>query len=134
MRYLRIIAWRFHLRREQFQLLLFALLVEDFNRFQPPGLRGTVQLPEIAQRFLPRTIRCAYRFHQRPVSMILTGLPSLVRTQKHSCPMLSWHGAPFKRVGLHYIDFSESFAAGKALTIGKHRKIIQNGPNVTNFA
>jgi len=38
------------LGREQLQLLRLALLVEDFNRFQPARLCATVQLAEIAQR------------------------------------------------------------------------------------
>ena len=88
-RHLRIIRRRFHLRREQLQLLRFTLLVENFNRLQPARLRGTVQLAEVAQCFLTRTIGRAHRFHQRPIGVVLTVLASPVRAQKHSQPILS---------------------------------------------
>jgi hypothetical protein len=39
----------------------------------------------------------------------------------------------FKRVGLHYIDFSESSIAGKALASSGGLKIAQIIPAATNF-
>jgi hypothetical protein len=41
-RHLWIIWRRFHVRWKKPQLLRLTLLVEDFNRFQPARLRGTV--------------------------------------------------------------------------------------------
>src|SRR6266571_1633631 len=40
--------------------------------------------------------------------MPLAILASLMRPQKHSCPILSWSASAFKRVGLHYIGFCQS--------------------------
>ena len=73
-RYLRIVGRRRHMRREQFQLLRFALFVEDLDRLQPARLRRTVQLAQVAERSLTRTIGRAHRFHQRPVCVILAVL------------------------------------------------------------
>src|ERR1022692_1478279 len=83
LRYLRIVIGRHHMRRKQFQLTRFPLLVEHLNRLQPARLCRTVQLPQIADRPLTRTIRRAYRFHQRPVDMSLAILTAAMRTQKH---------------------------------------------------
>jgi hypothetical protein len=82
--YLRIIWWRRHMRREQLQLLCFALFIENLNGCQPARLRGTVQLAQIAEGFPTRTIRCAHRLDQRPTGVILTVLIATVRPQKHS--------------------------------------------------
>ena len=100
---LRIIRRRRHMRREQLQRLRIALFVEDFNRCQPAGLRRTVPLAQVTERFLPRAIRRAHRFDQRPIGVILTVLAAVVRPQKHSELIVSWPEAAFKRVGLHYI-------------------------------
>jgi hypothetical protein len=89
MRYLRIIGWPCYLRREQLQLLLLTLFVEDFNRLQPAGLRRTVQFAQITECPLTRTIRRTYGFYQRPVTVLLAVFRSPVRAQKHSCPILS---------------------------------------------
>ena len=56
-RHLRIIGRRLDMRRKQFQLLGFALLVEHLDRLQPTRLRRTVQLTQITQRPLTRTVR-----------------------------------------------------------------------------
>ena len=53
---LRIVGRRLHMRREQLQLLRFALFIEDLDGFQPARLRRTVQLAQITERLLPRTI------------------------------------------------------------------------------
>jgi hypothetical protein len=65
--------------------------------------------------------------------MVLAILLSAMGTQKHSRPILSRDGNPFKRVGLHYIDFSESVFAGEALSLSRRRKIVQIDGAVTNF-
>src|SRR6266496_681932 len=96
-----------NLGRKQFQLLSFALLVEHLHAFQPPCLRGSVQLPQVAQRPLARTARRSHRLYQRQVCVILTVLAALMRTQKYLSASLSSAGVSFKRVGLHYIAFSE---------------------------
>ena len=72
------------MRGEQFQLLRFALFIEDLNGCQPARLRGTVQLAQVAESFLTRAIRRAHRFHQRPIGVILAVLVATVRPQKHS--------------------------------------------------
>jgi hypothetical protein len=46
---------------------------------------------------------------------------------------LSWDRYPFKRVGLHYIDFSESVVAGYAGCLVPEPKIAQIDGTVTNF-
>src|SRR2546423_13227910 len=105
-RHLRIILRYLQVRRKQFQLLNFPLLVEYLNAFHPPRLSRTVQLAQIAQRSLAGTAGGPYRLHQRPVGVPLTVLASLMRPQKH--PWLSLPSARGcrKRVGLHYIAFS----------------------------
>jgi len=88
-RYLRIVRRRRHMRGEQLQLLCFALFIEDLNGRQPARLRGTVQLAQVAECLLARTIRCAHRFHQRPIHVILAVLAAMVRPQKHSVLIVS---------------------------------------------
>ena len=72
------------MRGKELQLLRFALFIEDLNRRQPARLRRTVQLAQVAERFLTRTIRRAHRFDQRPIGVILAVLVATVRPQKHS--------------------------------------------------
>jgi hypothetical protein len=95
-------------------LLRLALLVEDFHRLPPACLCGTVQCAELTKGSLPRTIRRAYGFHERPVDVILAVLRPLRRTQKHAGSIFSGDAAPFQGVGLHSIGFSESVVAGKS--------------------
>ncbi|HEY6345094.1 MAG TPA: hypothetical protein VIY49_26655, partial [Bryobacteraceae bacterium] len=49
-----------------------------------------------------------HRLDQRPVAVLLAVLAPPVRSQKHSCMILSWNPWAFKRVGLHYIAGPES--------------------------
>ena len=121
------------MRGKKLKLLRLTLVVEYFDRFQPARLRGTVQFPEITQSPLLRTIRSPHGLHQRPVSMVLTILLPTVGTQKHSRPILSRERNPFKRVGLHYIDFSEFEIAGKQLASPRNRTTAQIDGVVTNF-
>ena len=93
------------MRWEQFQLLCLALLIKHLNGSQPAYLIRTIQLAEMAQRPLPRTIGCADRLHQRPVGMLLAVLAAVVRPQKHSGSIVSWEAGGHKRVSLHYITF-----------------------------
>jgi hypothetical protein len=95
------------MRRKQFQLLGFALLIEYLYAFQPPCLRRTIQLPQVAQRPLARTVDRSHRLYQRPVGVILTVLAASMGPQKHLPASLSSAVLGFKRVGLHYIAFSE---------------------------
>jgi len=60
----RIVIGRHLMQRKQFQLTRFLSLVEHLNRLQPARLCRTVQLAQIADRPLTRTIRRAYRFPQ----------------------------------------------------------------------
>ena len=83
-RYLRIVRRRLHMRGEEFQLLGFTLFIEDLNRGQPARLRGAVQLAQVAQSFLARTIGRAHSFDQRPIGVLLAVLATMVRPQKHS--------------------------------------------------
>src|SRR5947209_12657654 len=91
------------MRGEQFQLLGFALFIEDLNGCKPACLRGVVQLAEVAQSLLTRTIGRAHGFDQRPIGVFLAVLLATVRPQKHSELILSWYRFAFKTVGLHYI-------------------------------
>ncbi len=51
-RYLRIVIARRHMRREQFQLLRVALIVEDLNALRPACLRRAVQFAQITDAVL----------------------------------------------------------------------------------
>ena len=72
------------MRGEEFQLLGFALFIEDLDGGQPARLRGAVQLAQVAQGFLTRPIRRAHGFDQRPIGVVLAVLLATVRPQKHS--------------------------------------------------
>jgi hypothetical protein len=77
------------MRGEELQLLGFTLFIEDLNRGQPTRLRGVVQLAQVAQSFLTRTIGRAHGFHQRPIRVPLAVLATMVRPQKHSDMIVS---------------------------------------------
>jgi hypothetical protein len=83
------------------------MLVENFHRFQPAGVRRIVQL---AQRSLPRAIGSAHGFHQRPVAVLFAVLASAMRPQKHFCLMVSWTGGGVQegRSALHRISAKQS--------------------------
>jgi hypothetical protein len=85
-RHLRIVRWRLYMRGKELELLRFALLVENLDGGQPARLRGTVQLTQIAESLLTRTIGGTHRFDQRPVRVILA---AMVRPQKHSDTIVS---------------------------------------------
>src|SRR6266851_4970337 len=119
--------------RKQFQLLSFALLVEYLHAFQPPCLRGSVQLPQVAQRPLARTARPSHRLYQRPVGVILTVLAALMRPQKHLPRSLSSAGFGCKRVGLHYIAFSKPAIAKTRLVSIPTSKPAEFSTFATNF-
>ncbi len=87
--HLRIVRWHLRMRREQFQLTRFAVLIEDLHCLQPARMIRTVQLTQMADRSLSWTIRCAYRFHQRPIGVLLAVFAAMVRTQKHSGSIVS---------------------------------------------
>ena len=78
--------------RKQFQLLGFALLVKDLDAFQPPRLRRSVQLPQVAERSLARSVNGSHCLDQGPVGVILTVLAALMRTQKDLPASLSSAG------------------------------------------
>ncbi len=105
---LRIAGRRLHIGGEQLELLRLTLLIEDLDRFQPACLCRTVQLTEIAEPSLSRSVRRAHRFHQRPVDVILAVLAAPMLPQKHSQLIVSWTADAYKRVGLHYIADHES--------------------------
>jgi hypothetical protein len=119
--------------RKQFQLLGFALLVKDLDAFQPPGLRRSVKLPQVAERFLARSVNGSHRLDQGPVGVILTLLVALMRPQRHLAASLSSDVVGFKRVGLHYIAFSEPAIAKTRLVSLVSSKIAESGSAVTNF-
>ena len=100
---MRIVPGRLDMRGEKFELPGFALVIEDLDRGQPAGLRGVVQLAQVTESFLTRTIRRAHGFDQRPIGVILAVLLATVRPQKHSELIVSCCQFAFKTVGLHYI-------------------------------
>jgi hypothetical protein len=65
--------------------------------------------------------------------MILTILVALMRPQKHLAASLSSQVVGFKRVGLHYIAFSEPAIAKTRLVSLVSSKIAESGSVVTNF-
>jgi hypothetical protein len=65
--------------------------------------------------------------------VILTVLAALMRSQKHLTASLSSAGVGFKRVGLHYIAFSELTIAKTRLASLPTSKIAQFGSSATNF-
>ncbi|MBZ5624332.1 MAG: hypothetical protein LAQ69_37385 [Acidobacteriia bacterium] len=131
--HLRIVGWGLDLRRKQFQLLGFALLVEYLDRLQPTALSRTVQLAQITQRPLTRTGGGPHGI-QRPVGVILTILTALMQAQKHPGPILSSVAGDFKRVGLHYIGLWKIRNANTSLTRLPRSKIAAFDNSVTNLA
>jgi hypothetical protein len=119
--------------RKQFQFLGFALLVKDLDALQPPGLRRSVQLLQVAERSLARSVNGSHRLDQGPVGVILTVLVALMRPQKHLAASLSPDVVGFNRVGLHYIAFSEPAIAKSRLVSLVSSKIAESGIAVTNF-
>ena len=85
----RIVRRRRQMRREELPLLRFALVVKDLDGSHPARLRRDVQLAEIAEGFLARTIGSAHRLDQRPVGMPLAVLAAMVWPQKHSEQIVS---------------------------------------------
>jgi hypothetical protein len=67
------------------------------------------------------------------VGVILTVLAALMLSQKHLPVSLSSAAIGFKRVGLHYIAFSEPAIANTRLVSLPTQKIIGFGPFATNF-
>ena len=121
-RHIGIAVRRHNMRRKQFQLLSIALLVEDLNRLLPARLRLTVQLAQIAECSLARTIRRAHCFHQRPVRMRLPVLAAAVRTKIHAARIVPRRQVDFKRVSLHYIAFSEATVEPTAVATRRRAK------------
>jgi hypothetical protein len=72
------------MRGKELELLSFTLFIEDLDGGQPARLHRTVQLTQVAERLLPRAIRGAHGFDQRPIGVILAVLVATVRPQKHS--------------------------------------------------
>src|SRR5712691_2741069 len=119
--------------RKQFQLLSFALLVEHLHAFQPPCLRGSVQLPQVAQRPLARSVNRSHRLYQRPVDVILTVFRAVVRSQEHLAPIMSSHPSLFKMVGLHYTPFSPAPIANTILPSHQTSKLREFDASMTNL-
>src|SRR5262249_46328435 len=67
-RHLRIVGQRLDVGGKQLQLLSLALLVEDLDCLQPPRLGGMVQLTQITERSLPRTVRRSKTFSPNRVT------------------------------------------------------------------
>src|SRR6202040_1301662 len=76
-------------RNDREAVLGFALLIEYLYAFQPPCLRRTIQLPQVAQRTLAGTGDRSHRLYQRPVGVILPVLAALMGSQKHLPASLS---------------------------------------------
>jgi hypothetical protein len=104
LRHLRIVRRRFDLGGEMLQLSALAPLVQDFDRFQPLHLGRSVQLAQVTQSSLARTIGFTHRFYQRPVSMVLSVLPALMLQQTSGGDIVT-NRSDNKRAGLHYIAF-----------------------------
>jgi hypothetical protein len=64
-------------------LVSFSILLEDVDGLQPPPLRGVIQLAQMTQRPLPRPIRRADRFDQRPVGVALPVFVAMMGAQEH---------------------------------------------------
>jgi len=65
--------------------------------------------------------------------VILTVLAALMRSQKHLPASLSSAALGFKRVGLHYIAFSEPATAKTRLVSLPTSQIAEFGTSATNF-
>src|ERR1022692_2816355 len=111
------------MRWEKLQLMGFALFIEDLHGCQPARLRGTVQLAQVAERSLARAIRCAHRFNQRPIGVILAVLVATVRPQKHSELIVSRCRSHFQdsRSALHCC-FQKALLTQQNLTSSYGRK------------
>ncbi len=100
------IIGHFCFRGEQLQLRALPVLVENLDRLLPTRLSRTVQLPEITECALSRTIRRSNGLHQRPVSVLLAIFMDAKLSQEHAGNLSRLRNAN-KRVGFHYIHFSE---------------------------
>ena len=70
-------------RREEGQLDVLSLRINDLDGLPPPRGRRGVELPQVAHRPLPRAIGGADGLHQRPVGVVLAVLRAPVRSQEH---------------------------------------------------
>ena len=102
-RHIRFPARGFHIGGEQLQLPALAVLVEYGGGLQPTSPRRVIELAQVTQPPLPRSVGGAHGLDQGPVGVILAVLVSAVRPQKHSEKILSRMRSHFKRAGLHYI-------------------------------
>ena len=128
-----IVLRQFDIGRKQFQLPTLALLVEDFNHLQPARLRRVVQLAQITQGPLARTVGCADGFDQRPVAVVLAILVPMIRSQKHRGDGVTL-STPTAR-GLVYTTspFQKAQGENKNVNQSPRPKIIKKRPSVTNL-
>src|SRR6266851_7939978 len=110
------------MRRKQLQLLCLTLLVEHFDGLEPSGLGRTVQLTQITQRLLPRSVGGPHRFHQRPIHMILSVFLPLMGAHEHLAPIMPLPRSSDKTLGLHYIGFFTRSIANTRLARLSNRK------------
>ncbi len=96
-------------------------------------LRGSVQLPQVAERSLARSVNRSHRLYQRPVDVILTVFRAVVRSQEHLAPIMSSHPSLFKMVGLHYTPFSQASIANTILPSHQASKFREFDAAMTNL-
>src|SRR6266851_1892120 len=99
----------------------------------PENNRRTVQLTQVAERSLARSVHCSYRLYQRPVDVILTVFRAVVRSQEHLAPIMSSHPYLFKIVGLHYTPFSHAPIANTILPSHQTSKFREFNASMTNL-
>jgi hypothetical protein len=101
--YIRIIG-HFCFGGEQLQLRALPVLIENLDRLLPTRMSRTVQLPEITECALSRTIRRSNGLDQRPVSVFLAIFMDAKLSQEHAGNLSRLQNAN-KGVGFHYIYF-----------------------------
>ena len=99
-----ILIRRFCFGGKQLQLGALAVLIEDLHGLLPTRVSGIVQLPEITNRALPRTIGGTHRLDQRPVAILLVVLVDVQLSQKHAGNLSLLYNSN-KGVGFHYNHF-----------------------------
>ena len=131
--YVRIVLRHLDVRRKQFQLPAFALLVEDRDHLQPVRLRRVVQFAQITQRALTRTVGRADGFDQRPVGVALAILVPMIRSQKHRGDSVTL-STPATRALVYTTSTSQNGRTeDKNLNQSRRAKIIKNRLTVTNL-
>jgi hypothetical protein len=128
-----IVLRRLDIGRKQLQLPALALLIEDFDGLQPARLRRVIQLTQITQGSLARTIGRAHRFHERPIGVILPVLASRVLPKKYRQDTDTPFNGPTRGLVCTTSTFRTVSTENTNLGGARNSKTIKIAPAVTNL-